>query len=119
MANYSFKTGVDLPEVPENKTFTESNFYQLEPETEIFAGVTGLIFIRCNLINCKIPVGAFKASCYHAQYNFCTNLRPDLINRGLTACVTECSHMTSKEEIWIDSVLVDTVYKYVDTKVIP
>lgn len=108
-----------MPDVPENKTFTESNFYQLLPETEIFAGITGLTFIRCNLTNCKIPVDAIKEGCRHVQYNLCTNLRPDLIDRGLTACVTECSHMTDKEEIWIDSVLVDTLYAYADSKVTP
>jgi len=114
MANYSFKP---MPDVPVDKTFTGDNFYQLEPETEIFAGVTGLTFVRCNLTNCKIPVDAETVSCRHVQFEFCTNLRPDLIDRGLDACVTECTHMQSKEIISIDGVVLDTVYKYQDVRV--
>lgn len=117
MANYSFKNGVDLPAIPVNKTFLESNFYQLEPNTPIFTGITGLTFIRCNLTNCQIPPDAIKISCRHIQVSFCTNLRPDLVDRGLTEEIIECPHMISKEEIWIDSVLIDTIYEYADTQV--
>lgn len=118
MGNYSFKNGVDLPAVPSDKTFKECNFYQLQPNTEIFAGETGLTFIRCNLVNCQIPGDAIKVSCLHIQRSFCTNLRPDLIDKGLAACATECSHMTSKEEIWVDSALIDTLYEYADSEVV-
>jgi len=115
MANYSFKP---MPDVPENKTFTQDNFYQLRPDTEIFAGVTGLKFIRCNLTNCKIPVDAEIISCRHAQLEFCTNRRPDLIDRGLEACEVECEHIASKDIIIIDSVVIDTIYEYQDKKVV-
>ena len=118
MANYSFKNGVDLPAIPPDKIFKESNFYQLEPNTSIFPGITDLTFIRCNLTNCQIPPDATKISCRHVQVGFCTNLRPDLVDHGLSECIPECSHMTNKEEIWIDSTLVDTIYEYEDTQVI-
>lgn len=115
MPNYAFKP---MPEVPEDKIFIEYNFYQLRPETEIFAGITGLKFIRCNLTNCKIPVDAELVSCRHVQYNFCTNLRPDLVDRGLSPCEIECEHMVSKDVITIDGMVIDTVYEYADEKVI-
>jgi len=114
MANYSYKS---MPEVPEDKTFTADNFTQLKPNTEIFKGITDLKFIRCNLTNCKIPVDAETISCRHVQVSFCTNLNPTLVDRGFTECEIECSHMISKDIITIDSVAVDTIYKYQDTKV--
>lgn len=117
MANYAFTTGKSLPMVENGHEFKECNFCQLEPNTTIFSGVTGLKFIRCNLTNCTIPIDAVKESCIHRQISFCTNLNPDLTDYGLTGCATECVHMVNKDEVWVDGVLVDTIYEYEDSAV--
>ena len=39
-------------------------------------------------------------------------------DRGLDACGIECNHMISKEVITIDFIVIDTVYKHRDIKVI-
>lgn len=114
MANYSFKNSDELPE---GKNFLESNFCQLEPNTPIFTGISGLTFVRCNLTNCTIPADAITESCLRVQMSFCTNLRPDLMDYGLPECDVECAHMIRKDEIWIDGNLIETVYEYSDTKV--
>lgn len=117
MANYSFKTGNDLPEIPDNKTFEMCNFYQALPNTEIFVGVTGLTFVKCNLTNCTIPADTVTISCREVQYNFCTNLRPDLVDKGVPECEVECDHMVSKDVISIDDVVIDTIYEYADGRI--
>jgi len=47
--------------------------------------------------------------------SFCTNVRHNLIDKGLTVCGTECAHMVEKSETIIDGVVVDILYDYEET----
>lgn len=88
-------------------TIEDCNFTQMQPDTEI-STVKNLVFINCNLCNCRIPTGATTEGCNNMQISRCGHL-----NDGYT-CEIECKHMVSKEEIKVDGVLVDTIYGYED-----
>jgi len=112
MANYAFTTGKSLPTAENGHTFTECNFMQREPHTAIFAGVTGLTFIRCNLCNCDVPADATLISCNRAQIDWCSNLNPKFLEHGLATCAVNCSHVVSTDVIQVAGVTVETVYHY-------
>lgn len=108
MANYAFKSP---PVVEDGHTFRTDNFMQLVPHTALFAGVTGLTFIDCNLTNCDLPADAVVQGGTFLHISFCSHLHEF---PGMALCDTECTHMTQKNEIFIDGVLVDTQYEYSD-----
>ena len=114
MANYSFTTGRPLPTVENGHEFIMDNFAQVEP-TSVFSDKAGLIFRKCNLTNCIVPADSVIDNCLHNQRSFCANLHTDWVEKGhLQAEVENCPHVTSIDEIWVDGVLVDTIYHYVD-----
>ncbi len=43
------------------------NVSQQQPHTAIAAGVTGLVFIECNLVNCDLPDDAQLFGCNVSQ----------------------------------------------------
>lgn len=88
---------------------------QREPHTAIFAGITGLTFIKCNLTNCDLPPDAIVIDSPNRHREFCTNLRPRLIDKGISACIENCSHVIDTDIITIDGEVVDTIYHYEDT----
>jgi len=116
MANYAFTTGKELPDVSSGHHFTHVNFAQAEPNTEIFSGKTGLIFEKCNLINCSIPGDAQKIDCLHIQKDMCANIHPKWVDKFfIDPEIENCPHVVDTDEIYIDSQLVDIVYYYEDT----
>jgi len=100
--------------VENGDTFVECNLEQLEPNTAILAGKTGLTFQRCRLINCVLPGDAVVEGGNSSQIDFCTNLHPGRVAKGQEACVENCVHVTSTDEIWEGGVLIDTIYHYAD-----
>ena len=114
MANYSIAR--DLPEVEPGHVFEGDNFTRLNANTKIFVGITGLVFRRCNLTNCIVPADATIEECLVVQKEFCSNLHPTWVAKGLTECSGEhCSHVVDTSVITIDGVVVDTTYEYEDT----
>ena len=89
------------------ETIEECNITQKFPNTVITV-IAGLIFNRCNLVNCSVPADAIIIDCNTAQIDRCGNLNENYI------CDVECKHMVSKEEIKLDGVVVDTIYEYKD-----
>jgi hypothetical protein len=114
MSNYSFTRG-GLPIVNNGDTFERCNFSQLLPNTPIFTGITGLTFINCNLINCSLPGDAVIESCNQSQVDRCTNINPQWIDHGQTACIVNCRHVKEIDTVVIDGVTIDTVYHYEDS----
>ena len=114
MANYAFTSRTPLPEPKNGEVFEYANFTQMLPNTEIFKGVTGLTFKDCNLTNCKLPEDAKVESCLRVQVEFCTNLHPEWVAKGLIECETNCSHVINIDKIRIDGILIDTIYDYKD-----
>jgi hypothetical protein len=112
MSNYSFKPNT-IP-LGNDQTFTGDNFTQLVPHTKILEGYTGIVFNNCNLINCDLPVGAIKNSGVNYHLSFCSNLHPRWIEKGLSQCVENCSHVVSVDNITIDGQVVGTYYYYED-----
>lgn len=88
------------------QTVKNYNITQFAPGTKIGEGVTGLKFIRCNLVNCDIPNDATTDNCNTRQLNFCANLHPDW---GLQAEPENCAHVT--ETIEVDNEVVGYIYE--------
>lgn len=93
-------------------TFRQCNLSQLLPHTTIGEGVTGLIFINCNLINCDVPGDADIESCNVSQISFCSHLHPEW---DMPKCPVECSHVVDTDEIVIDGQVVDVIRHREDT----
>jgi hypothetical protein len=104
------------PEGIENgDVFVSCNFEQLEPNTSILAGKTGLEFHECRLVNCSLPGDAVIVNGNTRQVDFCTNLHPNRVDKGQTACPENCTHVADTDEVWVDGALIDTVYLYEDS----
>lgn len=97
--------------VSNGDTVENCNLMQLA-NTPVCEGITGLTFINCNLVNCSVPGDAVIENCLTIQKSFCSHLHPDW---SLTPCIENCSHVIDTDEIWIDNVLVDTIYHHKDT----
>ena len=109
MANYSM--GRELPAIKDGHVFENDNFSQAVPGTEIFKGMSGLVFKKCNLVNCKVPADTMIEDCNISQVSRCSHLNPDF---SLPKCPKECRHMVAKEEIGKDGQVIDTIYSYKD-----
>jgi hypothetical protein len=112
--NYAFKP---LPLAQNGQKFVLMNFTRSAPHTGIFNGVTGLIFDRCLLINCDVPTDAVCLDCAPCHHDYCSNLHPEWIVRGLGVCSENCSHVVSSDIIQVGGVTMDTIYSYEDKKV--
>jgi len=117
MTNYAFTKNIALPSVTNNHVFDGCNFSQAEPNTIIFAGVSGLTFRRCNLSNCQLPADAIIEDCLRIQKSFCSHIHPRWVDKGLPECDEDCSHLVETDEIVIDGVAVDTIKHYKDNLV--
>ena len=107
--NFSFSD----PTCENGDTFERCNLSQLQPNTAICAGKTGLTFTHCNLVNCSVPGDATVDHCNTVQVSRCKHLHPEW--DALPDEVNNCSHVTSTDEIWVDGDLVDTIYHREDT----
>ena len=85
------------------------NFMQVNPHTRITT-VSNLTFNNCNLMNCDLPADAVTGWNNRLQISRCAHIH----GTDEYFCETECSHMTSKEEIVLDGEVVDTIYEYED-----
>ena len=112
--NYAFMTKNALPDIENGHVFIGDNFIQQEPHTPIFVGKTGLRFINCNLTNCDLPNDVITEGSHPKQRSFCSHVHS---RWGLTECVEICEHVTDTDEIYIDGVVVDTIYNYADKAV--
>ncbi len=112
MPNYAFK---DLPVAQNGDKFTMYNLTRLQPHTAIFAGVTGLTFDNCNLTNCDLPPDAVIIGGQPRHREFCANLHPRWVAKGLPSEAENCPHVVDTDTITIDGEVVDTVYHYKDT----
>jgi len=109
--NYSLERISDLTASNED-TVEDCNLMQLVSNTSVCVGITGLIFRGCNLLNCSVSGDAVVEDCLIISKSFCSHLHPDW---SLTPCIENCSHVVDTDEIWIDDVLVDTIYYREDT----
>lgn len=116
MANYSLGRK-PLPEVKDGHVFRGDNFLQAIPHTKIFGGVNGLRFINCNLTNCDIPADAVCEGCAPQHAEFCSNLHPRWVDKGLAQCTANCSHVTQTDTISIDGQVIAINYQYQDRRV--
>ena len=99
--------------IPDGSTIYGGQFRQLAPGTVIMAGKL-LIIHGGNWINvAKDPAWTVLGGNW-CQKNYCANKHPNLISKGLSAEAENCPHVIDTDEIWVDSVLIDTVYYYQD-----
>lgn len=59
----------------EGKVIYASCFSQETPDRAIFRNVTGTTFIRCNLSNVFVPVGAIVIDCQRTRFSLRNDLR--------------------------------------------
>lgn len=93
------------PQFADGQEVREWNLTQLAPHTTIGAGVKGLRFVNCNLLNCDVPKDAEVIECLSIHKSFCSHLHPEWVEKGLPACPEDCDHVESVEEIEIDGEL--------------
>jgi len=55
------------PAFKEGDEIVGCNLAQDVPHTKIAAGVKGLTFVACNLLNCDLPSDAVVKDCFHAH----------------------------------------------------
>jgi len=91
--NYSFKE----PPFKDGDVVEGGNFTQLAPHTEICKAVTKLTVNGGNFVNCRPQDGWTLNGGNWCQIDFCTNERPELIERGLQPCATDCKHRSSEK----------------------
>lgn len=110
MANYS---GPRISEclAVSGDTLQGHNFCQESPNTPILEGLTGLTFVNCNLVNCKLPAGSVVIDCNTTQVDRCSHLHGHLSYQ----CEPECRHLLSREDITVDGEVVDSLYTYADS----
>ena len=121
MSIYKYKNfRLQLPAgIKNGDSFVGCNLIQIHPHTFICEGITGLTFQDCNLTNCDVPEDAVFDNCggYGRHKSRCSHLHPEMIPKGLVECSDNCSHVVGTDEIWLDGVLIDTIYHYLDTRV--
>lgn len=109
MANYSYQD----PDLPDGSVIESGNFTQLLPNTEIMKGKI-LIINGGNFTNVKRQPEWTVNGGNWSQIDWCSHLNPSKVEKGLPECESECRHMTSKEVIEIDGIVIDTIYTYAD-----
>ena len=112
----NFSLNPNPSEIESGDTFYHCNWSQHTPNTAICIGKTGLTFEGCMLTNCNVPQDAELIDCKEIQISRCSNLHPEFVERGLTECVENCSHVIDTDTVEIDGVVVDTIYHYKDTR---
>jgi hypothetical protein len=81
--------------------FVKCNFSRSVPHSAILAGVTGLRFEKCNLVNCDIPTDATKEDCLHIHKSICSHLHQNRLDAGeITECDDNCEHATDSDELF-------------------
>ena len=110
--NFSFTD----PVIASGETINSGNFTQLFPNTEILVGVD-LVINGGNWTNVKPQPNWVINGGNWSQISRCSHVSPKLVDRGLPVCADNCAHVVDTDEIWIDGVLIDTVYHYEETRV--
>jgi len=110
--NWSFIDPGDA--VPNGSTIKGGNFSQHTPDTPILVGKT-LAITGGNWVNVRQDPNWTITGGNWTQVSRCTNIHPEWVARGLTACDENCAHVVDTDEIWIDGQLVETIYHYADT----
>ena len=106
--NYAFQSVEATP----GCVFENCNLIQAKPNTELFEGVEGLEFYRCNLTNVKLPADAKTAGSLHIQKDLCYWLHE---GAGLPVEPENCRHVTQIDELEIDGVVAAYEYEREDT----
>ena len=91
--NFSFKE----PPFKDGDVVEGGNFTQLVPHTEICSKVTKLTINGGNFVNCRPQDGWILNGGNWCQVEFCTNERPELVERGLTTCAADCKHQSPEK----------------------
>ena len=91
--------------------FEMCNFAQPVSHTKIPDSYEGLTFQGCNLINIDPPADAILLNSPNSQWDRCSHLHP---NWDISQCVDNCDHVVDTDEVWIDGILIDTIYHYSD-----
>lgn len=88
-------------EIDDGATIHTGNFGQVLPDTLIMVGKP-LVILGGNWTNVrKDPAWDVQGGLW-VQMDFCSHLRPDLIDYGLSEEVEDCAHVVSTDEVIID-----------------
>jgi hypothetical protein len=109
--NWSFREPGN--DIPDGSVIYGGNFSQLLPDTPILAGKT-LTIRGGNWTNVRRDAAWAIEGGGFGDIDFCYHLHPE---RALAVEVENCRHVYDTDEIWVDSVLIDTIYYRKDLKV--
>ena len=107
--NFSHRDPPDVVAVVNGDTLDRCNISQLVPHTVVCAGITGLTFRGCNLVNCDVPEDAVVEHCNTVQISRCAHLHPEW---PLDAEADNCPHVVDTDTIEPGGI---TVYHREDT----
>jgi hypothetical protein len=116
MAQFSDKNFCrKVPEgIADGDEFLRCNLVQLQPHTPVCVGKIGLVFRRCNLVNCDLPPDAIAEDCAQGHVSRCAWLHPEW---PLPAEPTDCPHVTTRHTVTVDGATVATEYERADRMV--
>ena len=81
--------------VTDGDVFENCNFSQSVVDTDIFVGKQDLVFVDCNLDNCKLPTGSKTRGGSRNRKSLCTNIMPHL--EVTERCPENCEHVISTD----------------------
>lgn len=61
--NWAWKDPADVVNIQDGDVFINCNLVQFVPHTELFTGLSELVFIDCNLVNVDLPGDSKTESC--------------------------------------------------------
>ena len=76
------------------------NYSQLQPDTEICAGVINLTINGGNFVNCKPQPSWVLNGGNWAQKEFCSHGHPEWEKWGMVQCKPDCAHRSAAKE-WV------------------
>lgn len=92
--NYSFRE----PPFEDGDVIEGGNYAQIAPGTEICSDVTDLTIHGGNFMNCTPQPTWDVTGGNWSQKEFCANLHPELIEKGLPAEPEDCPHRSAQKE---------------------
>ena len=90
-----FVMGMSVAHLKSGDTISGGNYAQLEPDTDVFAGIENVTVTDGKFVNCRRPSTWTCTGGNWCQVEFCSHDRPDLVEFGLKRCANDCVHRSA------------------------
>lgn len=110
--NFSGSSISKLGDVEDGEIFMYCNFSR-HILGDLVIDASNVVFFDCNLTNCILSAGSsVQGKKYGVNKSFCKNLHPEWDD--LPDCKVDCEHVIDVDELFVDGLLVKTIYHYKD-----